>query len=302
LQALLEEQRRLRIDAEKSTVPLDYSEVVKDKEALTDQLRLSGEEKKLLQDQVNELIIRNSDISEKFGIVERQNQELAALTANKEEIIASLNDKLSATEKEKESLWIELEEKSVQINSLMESVSVQSVAAQEKEVLVKELEEKSAQIESLRVTIEAQSVVEVEKENLLRELQEKKAQIDALRVAIDAQSLRRDGKRDSVQGAAREKRSIRLPKRIGGRTDRLFESRTRQSDTIRTGAPRRKEHFDRESCRERHGNRKVVGSDGTDDPGVGDENRPKRERRCRELEAPLGISRDGIRPNRATPP
>jgi chromosome segregation ATPase len=188
LQALLEEQRRLRIDGEKSTVPLDYSEVVKDKEALTDQLRLSGEEKKLLQDQVNELIVRNSEISEKFGIVERQNQELAALTANKEEIIASLNDKLSATEKEKESLWIELEEKSVQINSLMESVSVQSVAAQEKEVLVKELEEKSAQIESLRVTIEAQSSVEIEKENLLRELQEKKAQIDALRVAIDAQS------------------------------------------------------------------------------------------------------------------
>ncbi|RZC33876.1 leucine-rich repeat-containing protein, partial [Asbolus verrucosus] len=143
LQTLLEEQRNLRINAEKS-------------------------KSKKLQDQVNELIKKNTEMLHKFEDVEQQNSELTILISTKDEIVKRLEQKLFTIEEEKRNVAEEkeshdlTEEKEIASNvtslsdELLEKRNLIDELIREKEVLFKELQEKNAQIDSLKESVDAQ--------------------------------------------------------------------------------------------------------------------------------------------------
>ncbi|XP_063904226.1 protein lava lamp-like isoform X2 [Zophobas morio] len=207
LQALLEEQRELRIQAEKSTSQVDPEREILAEETkrLQRELQVSVEEKKQLQDETNELIRKNTELSHKFDDIQKQYSELDAFRATKDDLIAQLNAKLSdaevslendkdrlvqemdsireSVETENHQLLTELQEKNVQIEALITS---QASTEQEKLSLLNELQDKNAQIESLRASMTSQTSTEHEKEVLFKELQQKNAQIHTLQESLDA--------------------------------------------------------------------------------------------------------------------
>ncbi|EFA02160.2 protein lava lamp [Tribolium castaneum] len=167
LQALLEEQRRLRIESEKTTVD---PEVLKH---LQQQLTTNCEEKKQLQEQINELIRKNDELSEKFETIEQQKAELDELVSSKDETIVKLNETLRGIEEEVSVLTTELQEKNSQIEALKTSFEAQD----DREKLANEIEEKMATLKT----------IESEKQLLFNELQEKNIQINTLRESVDSQ-------------------------------------------------------------------------------------------------------------------
>lgn len=99
LQALLEEQRNLRISAEKPK----YSISEEEKESLESQLKVTVEEKKKLQDELNVLIQKNGVLTTELQKLSDFKQKMEILGVEKEE----LKNKIENTKREYDSLMKE---------------------------------------------------------------------------------------------------------------------------------------------------------------------------------------------------
>lgn len=195
LQAMLEEQRTLRINAEKakSVEPIlenmkseaEYLTVVAEKNQLNEQLISSVEERKNLQEQLNNLIKNN-------GELQQQLQNLVGEKSQLEMQIAENNHKLQELSVQLENLQIqsqnlihvseethsnELEQANSKIVDLEQNNSALSIQLKALEETTEQLYSENANLTELRSTIQT---LNQEKADLFNALQEKNVQIENL--------------------------------------------------------------------------------------------------------------------------